>query len=142
MGGNYTEKDRHECDWYGITCGNNTNVTKSDKVVTDIAWPEQVLKGSLPTMGLHLLTALTTLDLANNKLQGPIPETLYDLTALHNLYLHENAFTGTISTQVGRLTALRRLYLGGNQLTGLLPAELGSPGLELVQARPLGMFHC
>jgi hypothetical protein len=143
VGGNYSNTDLHECDWRGITCSrtrtNNNNRTKSDDgIVTDVVWPDGSLRGTLPTMGLHLLTGLTTLDLAGNRLAGSIPETLYDATNLRQLYLHDNAFIGTLSTKVGRLAELRRLYLGNNDLTGSLPQQLGSPGLEITDVRPLG----
>lgn len=133
LSGTFASATLPTCDWFGITCERDQ--------VTAIAWPNQALFGSLPTMGLESLTSLVSLDLGENKIQGTIPAVLYALTHLEFLYLHENILTGTLSTRIGQLNKLRRLYLGDNQLTGMLPQELGSPGLGGANVRPLRTWN-
>ena len=68
---------------------------------------------------------VTSLDLQENGLLGPIPPALGDLSALELLDLSGNGLTGPIPPELGRLSGLERLYLHGNRLTGSIPVELG-----------------
>ena len=47
--------------------------------------------------------------MADNKLEGGIPEGLWSLTALQQLVLYMNQFTGTLSASVAKLTKLTDL---------------------------------
>jgi hypothetical protein len=50
---------------------------------------EQDLNGRIPTK-IGLLTALTYLDISDNRLQGSIPETLYNCKSLQKIFLYRN----------------------------------------------------
>ena len=68
--------------------------------------------------------SLDWLNLACNKLTGPIPAELGNLTSLSRLSLSYNQLTGPIPAELGNLTSLSSLRLDNNQLTGPIPAEL------------------
>jgi len=54
----------------------------------------------------RILTALTAMDLSNNKLNGTIPDLVGNLVILHLLNMSHNAFTGNIPLQLGRMSQL------------------------------------
>ena len=59
--------------------------------------------------------------MAQNKLEGGIPEGLWSLTALQHLMLYTNRFTGTLSASVAKLTKLTFLSVA------LCPYRYGLP---------------
>ena len=94
------------------------------------------------------------LDLAQNRLEGALPEALYDLTDLGTfqptrirtnqnlsslitllphyavtLRLASNRFASTISDKVGNLTKLESLLISDNFLDGSLPETIGQLSL-------------
>ena len=71
---------------------------------------------------------VTSLDLNDNGLAGPIPDALGSLAGLQHLRLSWNDLTGPIPGGLGNLTELRSLYLSGNALTGPIPGALASLG--------------
>jgi Leucine-rich repeat (LRR) protein len=104
------------CSWFGVTCGNGTNVT-------ELYLHGNQLSGPIPTE-LDSLTQLTSLGLGDNQLTGYIPTQLGNLTQLQALHLYQNQLSGSIPTQLASLTNLTMLYLGNNQLSGSIPPEL------------------
>mmetsp|Transcript_204 Transcript_204/g.322 ORF Transcript_204/g.322 Transcript_204/m.322 type:complete len:117 (-) Transcript_204:2026-2376(-) len=57
---------------------------------------------------------------------------MYSLSALTQLDVSDNKFTGTLSTSIGNLRHLEVLRVSQNQLRGQLPVELASlSGLRL-----------
>ena len=95
---------------------------------------ENRIDGEMPS-SLGQFPRLMMLDVANNRLSGPLPETLPD--TLVSLKMTENQFTGPIHGMewFGHYEgprALQELRLGGNRLTGLIPPELGQLGELLV----------
>eukprot|EP00752_Nemacystus_decipiens_P013061 g11551.t1 len=79
--------------------------------------------GAIPAQ-LGNLTALTSLDLGHNKLNGVIPRQLGELRELRILRLGRNQLAGAIPPELGRLTALELLRLDGNRFTGPVPEAL------------------
>ena len=69
---------------------------------------------------------VTELDLAQNGLTGPIPDTLGTLSSLEVLRLRENALTGTIPGALSSLSNLETLSRYGIAPSGRVPARLGS----------------
>ncbi len=68
---------------------------------------------------------VTSLDLSNNGLEGPIPPALGDLSKLEELDLSGNKLTDSIPSELGGLSELTILILDENQLTDSVPSELG-----------------
>ena len=75
--------------------------------------------------GVKTRGRVTELQLAQNRLAGPIPEALGNLTRLADLDLSRNDLNGSIPASLGRLTRLTRLSLAENGLTGRIPDALG-----------------
>ena len=69
---------------------------------------------------------VTSIDLSQDNLTGPIPPELGNLTSLANLLLNDNDLTGPIPGELGNLASLTTLSLRGNELTGPIPPELGN----------------
>lgn len=110
-------------NWQGITC--SSNCATSQCHVTSLQLPQYGLKGPLPSE-LSSLTDLDILDLAQNSIKGSIPQTLFDLSNLVTLQLYSNQLTGTIAASIGQLVALKTLQLHFNKLNGSLPTSIGS----------------
>lgn len=66
------------------------------------------------------------LDLAGNRLAGPMPPELGNLTYLGHLDLHGNQLNGSIAPEIGRLRWLKTLQFDNNRLTGPIPPEIGN----------------
>jgi Leucine-rich repeat (LRR) protein len=81
------------------------------------------------------LINIEILELSENILTGPIPNTFGNLTKLTTLYLWGNNFSGHIPQELGRLINLEDLELSLNILTGPVPNSLGN--LTKVAALPL-----
>ncbi len=85
---------------------------------------------------------VTRLELANEGLDGNIPEYLGRLLGLTHLDLSRNSLTGTIPADLGGLSNLEALRLSGNSLTGCIPVALMSvatndlSSLDLLYCRP------
>ena len=92
--------------------------------VTSIQLRQNNLRGPIPAE-LCQLTALEVLGLQSNELTGNIPPELGLLTNLNLLWLGDNALTGEIPSELGQLTSLRSLGISSNELTGVIPPELG-----------------
>jgi len=73
------------------------------------------------------------LDLSNNSLTGPLPESLAAVHALQELDVSHNRLNGAVPDALGRLETLSRLVLSGNSLSGPIPPALGQcRNLELL----------
>lgn len=65
-------------------------------------------------------------DVSGNKLEGEIPQNLYNLTNLEFLDLHQNQLNGSIPSNLGNLSRLQYLDLSHNSLSGSIPSSLGN----------------
>ena len=85
---------------------------------------------------------VTRLELANEGLDGSIPEYLGRLLELTHLDLSRNSLTGEIPAELGRLSNLETLRLSGNSFTGCIPLALMNvatndlSSLNLLYCRP------
>lgn len=76
---------------------------------------------------------VTSLDLSNNNLIGPLPATLAGLDSLQTLSLNQNSLRGPIPGAFAAAPRLRDLFLDRNELSGSLPEALGdAPSLQYV----------
>ena len=133
------------CDWYGITCHNNT-------YVKTIVLAYNNLDGSLPSnlwkirnlMALctpgnprlrgHIgdflfgnMSKLLTVVLNAASISGDIPQDISKLSYLQNFLgctMHGDGFTGRLPDDIGNMTELRLLCLGGNRLKGQIPRSI------------------
>jgi hypothetical protein len=71
-------------------------------------------------------TNLTTLDLSNNRLGGPLDPNLSLLAQLTQLNLALNSLTGKIPPELGALLNLNKLQLNSNRFSGPVPASLAN----------------
>jgi Leucine Rich repeat len=117
-----------ECEWEGVVCNDNGQVVR-------IKWARRDWSGKIPAEVRHLYY-LKELDLSDNDIRGPLPESLYAMGSLEKLFLYKNSIGGTISSRIGQLSKLTHWHLSHNDLTGTIPQQLKSSG----EIRPLGTY--
>ncbi|KAL1809786.1 hypothetical protein ACET3Z_026776 [Daucus carota] len=86
---------------------------------------ENQIAGSIP-LALGNLSALTTLNLSNNLLNGTLPSELSQLRSLEQLILSNNYLTGEIPSTLGLYSKLGLLDLSWNKFFGAIPEGLGN----------------
>ncbi|KAG5149901.1 hypothetical protein JHK82_016782 [Glycine max] len=132
------------CRWRSVTCDPLTGA------VTSVSLPNFSLSGPFPAV-LCRIASLTTLnlasnlinstlsavnfaacrnlvflDLSQNNLVGPIPDSLAGIATLQHLDLSGNNFSGEIPASLAALPCLKTLNLVNNLLTGTIPSSLGN----------------
>ncbi|ESR41215.1 putative receptor-like protein kinase [Citrus sinensis] len=96
------------CEWTGVTCGHrHQRVTKSD-------------------LGNQSIGDLSFINIADNGVQGEIPNELGNLVRLEKLILANNSFSGTIPTNLSLRSKLMLFFANRNILAGEIPAEIGN----------------
>ena len=122
------------CIWKGIGCD-------EQGYVTSIALPRNELRGQLPPeLGLlaprrvrgsnssttdTFTQGLTSLNLAENRIEGTIPEQVALLTSMREFNLHDNAFSGELPAGMANWTKLEFASFANNpKLSGEIPYEL------------------
>ncbi|KAH7557814.1 hypothetical protein JRO89_XS11G0224500 [Xanthoceras sorbifolium] len=75
---------------------------------------------------LWTLTFLTTLDLRQNYLTGPLSASIGNLTSMQYLLLGVNAISGELPKELGKMTDIRLFFIGSNNFSGPLLSELGN----------------
>jgi hypothetical protein len=98
-------------------------VTCAGGSVTSLNMPDNNLAGPIPT-GIGALSGLTSIILDGNALSGPLPSQVGSLANLVTLDLSGNLLT-TVPAALGNLKSLTLLDLDKNLLAGALPTELG-----------------
>ncbi|CAB9522528.1 leucine Rich Repeat [Seminavis robusta] len=106
----------HECQWAGIWCDREKNVTQ-------LLLMDNGLNGPLPTE-LASLPALESIEMDGNQLTGTVPSIYGSLVSLSSLYLSHNQLSGTIPVELFG-TNLSTIYFFNNSLTGTVPTEVG-----------------
>ncbi|XP_047337808.1 receptor-like protein kinase HSL1 [Impatiens glandulifera] len=123
----WDSRDDHPCNWFGITCDNNTTTVNS------IRLPSAGLAGPFPSLLCRRLPHLSTLSLANNSINSILPLTISSCRNLLYLNLSQNLFTGPIPHTLPHIPNLKYLHLDGNSFSGPIPATFGTfPTLQLL----------
>jgi Leucine-rich repeat (LRR) protein len=60
------------------------------------------------------------IQLYDNELRGPLPETLSNLTQLKTLYLSFNSISGNLPSTIGKCSKLENIWLKANKVQGNL----------------------
>ncbi|KAL3849196.1 hypothetical protein ACJIZ3_011078 [Penstemon smallii] len=110
-----------------INLGNLGSLQKlglgGNQFTNDLSIPEQEFLTSLSNC-----KNLTTLQLAENPINGPLPKSLgsSNISASLEIFLAGKCnISGTIPSEIGNLSSLFLLNLGDNNLTGMIPETLG-----------------
>jgi len=131
--------ESHECNWKGVLCNSNDEVTKIDlngmhlegTIPQEISYLTELktfdlyrnrIYGRIPDVP----SSLEYVDLERNKLSGPIPESLFYAKNLVKIYLSENNLSGTLSTRIGNLENLVDFRIWSNRLQGEIPTQVGA----------------
>ena len=114
-------------------------VTVQDGHVVEVDLADNRLIGPLPEGldALGRLSHLKVLDLRWNAIWGEIPDSVADMANLESLLLSDNQLAGHIPSVVGSMPALKRLDLSYNQLSGEIPKVFG----ESRSLQALGLQH-
>ncbi|KAL2538741.1 LRR receptor-like serine/threonine-protein kinase GSO2 [Forsythia ovata] len=120
--------------------------------VQHILLDDNSFSGSIPISLLHNNSKLQTLQLADNFLNGNIPQEIRNLSALEYLSLSSNMLTGSIPFGIFNMSSLRKLDLSNNSLSGWLPNDIcdGIPELTVVVLKknqlsgqiPSNIYNC
>ncbi|WOL19997.1 putative LRR receptor-like serine/threonine-protein kinase [Canna indica] len=115
--------------WTGVTCSAGKFIRVVSLNLTNFG-----ISGTLPS-NIAKLTAISSLWLGGNKINGPIPD-MSSLKQLVSLHLEDNQFNGTIPPSLGNLPKLQELYLQNNNLQGPIPDSLKQRKGIVLQVSP------
>ncbi|CAJ1936232.1 unnamed protein product [Sphenostylis stenocarpa] len=108
------------CKFIGIICWH-----PDENKVLGISLQDMGLKGQFPR-GIRNCLSLTSLDLSQNNLTGPIPLDISTLLPFAtSIDLSLNKFNGNIPPTFSKCRYLNSLRLDNNNLSGQIPHELG-----------------
>ncbi|CAL5020917.1 unnamed protein product [Urochloa decumbens] len=105
------------------------NALRNCRSLTRLMLADNKLQGSIPEQipqDIGKLTALTRLGLGDNYFSGTIEIWIEKLKSLQVLHLESNNFTGPIPSSISNLTQLIHLSLYKNQIQGPIPSSLGN----------------
>ncbi|KAM7481320.1 hypothetical protein LguiB_005903 [Lonicera macranthoides] len=103
------------CLWEGITCSKAGHVTGLDLN------GESISGGIDNSSSLFSLRFLQSLNLADNYISGPFPNSIGNLAMLSMMDMANSNFTGQIPKSMRKLTQLAYLDLSYNMFTGAVP---------------------
>jgi len=155
--GNWTNRtgwltEEHECDWFGVVCGEMMNPDSSGDGMGDgmgdgsgdgMVNPDDMADGMGGGVGdgmtdpADLMDGTTGSDqrsrkvvtgllLDGNNLDGKLPDQIHLFSSLETLHLENNNLTGSLPETVGWITPLKYLYVSNNTLSGALPETIGN----------------
>ncbi|MED6122996.1 hypothetical protein PIB30_045206 [Stylosanthes scabra] len=110
-----------------LLCQNN-NIGKN---LGTLVLANNQLEGSLPDCW-ESVTSLLFLDLSNNKLTGKIPPSMGSLVKLEALVLRNNRFIGKLPSNLKNCTNLFLLDVSENLLSGPIPSWIGETLQRLI----------
>ncbi|XP_037475164.1 probable LRR receptor-like serine/threonine-protein kinase At3g47570 [Triticum dicoccoides] len=105
----------------------------SSPALESVSLPNNLLGGEIPQSLANSSSSLTILLLAQNQLQGFIPD-FGKLSRLEMLDLSYNNLVGTVPRSIFNSSALYFLGLANNNLGGTLPSDMGNtlPNIEIL----------
>lgn len=109
----------HHCNWTGISCSNTPSFA-----VTSLNLQSFNLSGELSPV-LCQLSHLSSLNLADNLFNQPIPLHFSQCESLVSLNLSSNLIWGTIPEQISQFSSLEVLDLSRNHIEGRIPENVG-----------------
>ncbi|CAI5515515.1 unnamed protein product, partial [Closterium sp. Naga37s-1] len=111
-----------------------TNLQTLDLSAAPLGFGAWGVTGSLPD-GISVLSRLTALSLAYNRLSGSLPNAIASLVNLRSLNLSFNYFSGSLPAALGDLPVLEDLDLTSNDFSGPVPNSFS--GLQTLQTLAL-----
>ncbi|KNA10865.1 hypothetical protein SOVF_140390 [Spinacia oleracea] len=109
----------HHCNWTGITCTNHNTPS-----VTSLNLQSFNLSGELSPAICQLFN-LSSLNLADNLFNQPIPLHFSECDSLVSLNLSSNLIWGTIPEQISQFSALEVIDFSINHIEGKVPESFG-----------------
>lgn len=115
----------HECQWNkkGLSRITGGIICDDDLMISTIDLSDHNLVGPLP-VEIGYLHSLQHLYLDNNRLTGGIPATIGLLTNLTNLYLDHNSLSGIVPNQFEDMVNLAEIQISNNDLWGTVPSSI------------------
>ncbi|GJP44824.1 hypothetical protein CLOM_g9336 [Closterium sp. NIES-68] len=105
----------------------------------EIMFLDNKMVGPMPNT-VSALKSLQKLDVSMNRITGAIPPGIATLTSLTWLALSQNRMSGVLPAALGNLRQLRKLDLGGNGFRGPMPPSWGAlKRLELINLQKLNL---
>ncbi|KAK6137298.1 hypothetical protein DH2020_028961 [Rehmannia glutinosa] len=100
-----------------------SNIGHKMRLLRDLNLAQNFINGSIPD-SLCEMKALENLDLSKNHLSGNLPDCWHNFDSLRVARLSSNQFSGVIPKSIGGAYSLQWLHLNNNSLTGQLPSTL------------------
>ncbi|XP_059663922.1 receptor-like protein 7 [Cornus florida] len=107
--------------------------------VLDLSY--NILSGIIPQCLANFSDRLTLLNLRNNKLGGPIPQTYKNGTQLTMINLSQNQLVGPVPRSLINCSLLESLDLGNNQINDIFPFWLGTLSESKILILRFNRFH-
>ena len=115
-GWNKFASDKDYCNWYGITCDDDTSI------ITLVNLPNNNLIGKIDS-NYFKLPGVEELNITNNALKGSI-NFLLQLTEVKKIDISHNGFSGIIPMNIGKLDRLRSVIFNDNELSSNIPSSI------------------
>ncbi|KAH9611957.1 hypothetical protein KSS87_007880 [Heliosperma pusillum] len=109
----------NHCNWVGITCTNTPPFT-----VTSLNLQSFNLSGEISS-SICQLNSLSSLNLADNLFNQPIPLHFSECQSLTSLNLSNNLIWGTIPEQISQFKSIQILDFSRNHIEGKIPESIG-----------------
>lgn len=130
--------DYNYCDWYGINCNLNEEITSINLGQNNLIGTlnnsidqfnklekfdvfNNDLTGTIPDMWTNMLD-VKYLDFGRNSFSGPLPQSLNLLTDLETFYGDNNSFIGDLPESFGTFSNLNTFHLNDNDFSGFFPS--------------------
>eukprot|EP00542_Grammatophora_oceanica_P002011 CAMPEP_0194071312 /NCGR_PEP_ID=MMETSP0009_2-20130614/88640_1 /TAXON_ID=210454 /ORGANISM="Grammatophora oceanica, Strain CCMP 410" /LENGTH=472 /DNA_ID=CAMNT_0038724627 /DNA_START=391 /DNA_END=1806 /DNA_ORIENTATION=+ len=134
---NWLDSSVSECKWHlqsSHPCDHST------MEMTDVAMPQNFLRGSQIPAEIALLTKVKILDFSSNSIGGSIPTEIGFMTNLESVILSSNHLRGALPKELSRVTNLRILAVGNNRLASpesVVPSSTHNHAMNRHSGQPM-----